>query len=175
VSRRDFIFLFGAATLSAPSVARAQEPGRTYRLALVFPFSRGHPNVATILDELRRHGFLEGVNLSNVGALGVPMSKLEPTIIEAAKASPDVIIAGGGWMTRIWQRATRTIPIVTVADDLVRENLVGSFARPEGNTTGISLLAAELDGKRQELLMEMLPDARRIGRWQTSTPLGQNT
>jgi putative ABC transport system substrate-binding protein len=49
------------------------------------------------------------------------------------------------------------------SDHLVRENLVKSFAHPEGNTTGISILASELDGKRQELLMEMLPDARRIG------------
>src|SRR5215470_11762372 len=60
-------------------------------------------------------------------------------VTEALKAGPDVIIAGGGWGTRIW-------PV-----------------RPEGNTTGIRILASELDGKRQELLMEMLPDARRIG------------
>ena len=52
---------------------------------------------------------------------------------------------------------------MTLSDDLVRENLVKSFAHPEGNTTGISILASELDDKRQELLMEMLPDARRIG------------
>ena len=37
-----------------------------------------------------------------------------------------------------------------------------SLARPGGNTTGVSILATELDGKRQELLMEVLPNARRM-------------
>src|SRR5215471_3505283 len=105
--RRDFIFLIGGAVLPLRSVARAQEPGRKYRIAFVYPYPRGHPYVATIFDELRGNGFLEGVNLSNVGALGVPMSNIEPTIIEAARASPDVIVAAGGWITRMWQRATR--------------------------------------------------------------------
>jgi len=39
---------------------------------------------------------------------------------------------------------------------------VRSMARPDGNTTGISLMATELDGKRQEILIEMVPGARRI-------------
>lgn len=39
---------------------------------------------------------------------------------------------------------------------------MGSIARPGGNTTGISIFATELDGKRQELLMELLPNARRM-------------
>jgi hypothetical protein len=37
-----------------------------------------------------------------------------------------------------------------------------SLARPGGNTTGVSILAPELDGKRQEILMEAVPGARRI-------------
>jgi putative ABC transport system substrate-binding protein len=45
---------------------------------------------------------------------------------------------------------------------MVAEKLVASLARPGGNTTGISLLSPELDGKRQEILMEAVPSARRI-------------
>jgi hypothetical protein len=91
--RRDFIFLIGGAVLPVRSVARAQEPGRKYRIVFVYPYPRRHPYVATIFDELRGNGFLEGVNLSNVGAFDVPMSNIEPTIIEAARAGPDVIVA----------------------------------------------------------------------------------
>jgi hypothetical protein len=40
--------------------------------------------------------------------------------------------------------------------------LVNSQARPNGNTTGVSILATELDGKRQELLIEAIPGQ---GRW----------
>src|SRR5262249_11206102 len=45
---------------------------------------------------------------------------------------------------------------------MVGQGLVASLARPGGNITGISILATELDGKRQEILMEMVPTARRV-------------
>src|SRR5262249_37809653 len=40
--------------------------------------------------------------------------------------------------------------------------LVRSLARPGGNTTGVSILAADLDGKRQEVLLEFFPGVRRL-------------
>jgi putative ABC transport system substrate-binding protein len=46
--------------------------------------------------------------------------------------------------------------------DLVRQRFVSSLAHPGGNTTGVSLLATELDGKRLELLMGLVPTARHI-------------
>ena len=45
---------------------------------------------------------------------------------------------------------------------MVGEGLVRSLAHPDGNTTGVSIFATELDGKRQELLIELIPGARRI-------------
>jgi putative ABC transport system substrate-binding protein len=60
------------------------------------------------------------------------------------------------------QKATRTIPIVATADDLVLSGLVSSLAHPGGNTTGVSILATELDSKRLELLTELVPAARHI-------------
>ena len=45
--------------------------------------------------------------------------------------------------------------------------LVNSLARPNGNTTGVSILAPELDGKRQEILIEAVPGLRRM----TSLPI----
>jgi putative ABC transport system substrate-binding protein len=63
---------------------------------------------------------------------------------------------------RAAQQATKTIPILAFTDDLIGSGLVDSMARPSGNTTGISLLANELDGKRQELLIEIVPGLRRI-------------
>jgi putative ABC transport system substrate-binding protein len=164
IRRRDVIAgLLFAVTMRR---ARAQQAGRTYKVAIVTSLPRSHPYHITLFDELRRHGFIEGENLSYVGAFDVPfppyIANAEPAAVEAAKASPDVIVTGGASDTRMWQRVTRTIPIVTISDDLIGQNLVASFAHPEGNTTGISILATELDGKRQGLLMEMLPDVRRI-------------
>ena len=49
-----------------------------------------------------------------------------------------------------------------MSDDMVRSGLVGSMSRPNGNITGVSILAATLDGKRQEILIEAVPGLRRI-------------
>jgi ABC-type uncharacterized transport system substrate-binding protein len=49
-----------------------------------------------------------------------------------------------------------------LTDDMVGQGFVRSLAKPGGNTTGVTLLASELDGKRQEILLEALPGARRI-------------
>ena len=59
------------------------------------------------------------------------------------------------------QQVTRTVPIAGVADDMVASGLVASLARPGSNTTGVSILTTELDGKRQELLFELVPGSRR--------------
>jgi putative tryptophan/tyrosine transport system substrate-binding protein len=48
-----------------------------------------------------------------------------------------------------------------MTDDMVGSGLVSSMADPGGNTTGLSLLAAELDGNRQEFLIELIPGVRR--------------
>jgi len=63
---------------------------------------------------------------------------------------------------RALQKITQTIPLIGMTEDMVAEGLVASLARPGGNTTGISLLSPELDGKRQDLLLEAVPSARKL-------------
>jgi ABC-type uncharacterized transport system substrate-binding protein len=74
-----------------------------------------------------------------------------------------VIIAIGLPAARAAQQATTTIPIVAAVGDLVASGLIASLAKPNGNITGESLLTPELDGKKLEVLKEMLPRARRFG------------
>ena len=74
-------------------------------------------------------------------------------------------------VTRAVQQATKSIPIVAIADDMVGEGLVESIARPNGNTTGISILATELDGKRQDILIEAVPGIRRMAALADSSTL----
>ena len=81
---------------------------------------------------------------------------------DLVKARVDVIYASGDIAIRAAQRATTTIPILGNTEDLVAAGLVESLARPDGNTTGTSFLSAELDGKRQEILIEVVPGLRRI-------------
>ena len=79
-----------------------------------------------------------------------------------SKAHVDVIYVAGDAAIRAAQRATTTIPILGITEDMVGSGLVNSLARPGGNTTGVSILATELDGKRQEILIEAVPGLRRM-------------
>src|SRR5215471_14979397 len=163
VRRRDLILLLasGAACLLWTD-ARAQEPGRIYRLGMLSDVPREDATMVATFDELRRAGFVEGQNLRVEGSFSIRDEETPEVAARLVAAGVDVIWTGGHPRTRIAQQATRTIPIVTMADDLVLSGLVSPLSHPGSNTTGISLLATELDGKRQELLIELVPAARHI-------------
>jgi putative tryptophan/tyrosine transport system substrate-binding protein len=72
------------------------------------------------------------------------------------------VVGGGSPSIRSVQAVAPTIPIIGVADDMVAAGLAQSLVKPGGNVTGVSLFAPELDGKRQELLIELLPGVRRL-------------
>jgi len=72
----------------------------------------------------------------------------------AVKAPADAIVAFGPVRIRAVQMATKTIPLLTISEDLVAEGLASSLARPDRNTTGISLISPDLDGKRGDLLLD---------------------
>jgi putative ABC transport system substrate-binding protein len=146
--------------MGAPA-AWGQHAGRIYRLGFVV--QPPHRQFEALFDELTRRGFIEGENLLvDPRGFGLAVNELEVAAVAVVNASPDVIYAGGDAAGRAAQRATATIPIVVLSDDVIRAHLVPSLARPGGNITGISILATELDGKRLELLMEIVPGIRRI-------------
>jgi putative ABC transport system substrate-binding protein len=116
-----------------------------------------------MFDELRLNGFVEGKNLevfpNGFEASDQNLAELALALVEA---SPDAIATGPELPLRALQARTRAIPLIGMSEDMVAEGLVASLARPGGNITGISLLSPELDGKRQDLLIEAVPNARRI-------------
>jgi len=77
-------------------------------------------------------------------------------------AQPDAIVSGPERQTRALQQLTRTIPLIGMTEDMVGEGLVASLARQCGNISGISLLSPELDGKRQQILIDAVPGLRRV-------------
>jgi putative ABC transport system substrate-binding protein len=76
---------------------------------------------------------------------------------------PRVFLAFGDAALAAARQATTTIPIVGLTDDMVGGGHVASMAHPEGNTTGVSIQAGELDAKRLELLHQLVPAAHRVG------------
>jgi putative tryptophan/tyrosine transport system substrate-binding protein len=158
--RREFIALMGAAAW--PFAAMAQQAGRTYRVGGLSGVLRDSPATVAMFDELRRLGFIEGQNLTIVWRAYALHIDLAPEFAaELVKSKVDVIYAAGDAGIRAAQQATATIPILGITRDMVGHGLVNSLARPGGNTTGVSVLATELDGKRQDILIEAVPGLRR--------------
>ena len=170
MKRREVITLLGGAAAVWAVVARAQEPGRVYRLGCLLPADRQRPAYVAFFDELRLHGFFEGRNLDVIpGGFDVERDRIDAVVGSILKATPDAIISGPDRYTRALQEATQTIPILGMSEDMVADGLVDSLSRPGGNTTGISVLSPLLDGKRQDLLIEAVPGVRRIAAFLDST------
>jgi putative tryptophan/tyrosine transport system substrate-binding protein len=159
--RREFITLLaGAAAL--PFAAQAEDAGRTYRLGIMTGGPREAPRIAAFFDEFKVFGFTESQNLTVVaGGFGLRRDQFAEYARTLVKSNPDVVVSAGQAATRAAKDATQTIPVVGQSADMVAAGLVRSFARPGGNITGISI-QLELDGKRQDMLIEAIHSARHI-------------
>ena len=160
--RREFICLAGCATLVCSLGVHAQEAGRLYRVALAMPVGRDEPAVLAFLDELRAQGFVEGKNLVIVGGQPTANEHIPTVVPLILQTAPDVIVTSGDVVARAFQKATQSIPLIVMTEDMVAAGYAASMARPGGNATGISLMSPDLDGKRQDILIEAVPDAKRI-------------
>jgi len=161
--RRDFIGLVGGTALAWPLGARSQEPGRLYRLALVITAGRDELPTLAFFDEMRVQGFVEGKNLEIIPDGFLIRNEQAATVVPAiVKAAPDVIVSAGDFITQKFQEETKSIPLVAMTEDMVAAGFAASLAKPGRNITGISLMSPDLDGKRQDLLIEAVPNAHRI-------------
>jgi putative tryptophan/tyrosine transport system substrate-binding protein len=95
-------------------------------------------------------------------AYGQHVDLISQYAAELINARVDVIAVTGDATVRAIQQATKTIPIVALTDDLFASGFVNSLGRPDGNTTGVSILVREGDGKRQDILIEAVPGLRRM-------------
>jgi len=159
--RRNFIAGL-AGTVAFPFAARAQTPNRVYSLAHLATSSDSEAFTRqTTLPELARLGFVEGRNLVFNARVGEP--DLMPALMrELLAGQPDAVIALGPLELRAAGAATRIVPIVSFGVDPTELGLAASYARPGGNVTGVVISAEELEGKRLSILLEAIPDRRRV-------------
>jgi putative tryptophan/tyrosine transport system substrate-binding protein len=99
-------------------------------------------------------------------------NKVPSLISELLQLKPDVLVLQTLTSLRAVKQLTTTTPVVMVAsNDPVETGIVDSLARPGGNITGIARLTRELNGKRLELLKEIIPGLSRVGvLWDTNGP-----
>ncbi|MBL8383575.1 MAG: ABC transporter substrate-binding protein [Burkholderiales bacterium] len=165
--RRRFLGL-AAAAAAVPASARAQVPGRNYRIGMLMPTAPPADGVnaaAMIPQALGTHGFVAGRNLAvERRYAGGDIARLGALAQELAGAGVDAIVAIGPAAVAAARRATAATPIVFYGNfDPVALGLVASLARPGGNVTGVVIAPdGTLAAKRLELLAEAVPAARRI-------------
>ena len=154
-----------AAVLSALCfAAAAQQPTKVYRLGYLGGGLGIEEREETFRQGLRELGYIEGQNIVIEWRFAKgDENRLPELAVELVRLSPDVLITAGTQPTRALNDSTTTIPIVvTTAGDLVGRGLVASLARPGGNITGVTNLNLDLNGKRLEILKEIVPRAARV-------------
>ena len=152
-----------AMLLAAGAIAQGQQPKKVVRLGYLSSTDPATESARAeaIRQALRERGHIEGQNIATEYryAEGKP-DRYPELAADLVRLKVDIIVVGGG-VSQVWaaKNATKTIPIVMVAQrsDPVEAGLVESLARPGGNVTGVTNLVRELGGKRLELFKEAVP------------------
>jgi putative ABC transport system substrate-binding protein len=168
--RREFLSLASGAAASWPRIARAQTKPV---VAVISPLSAraADPNIEALRRGLHDLGLDEGRDFTfALRFLDGNMALAPAVAAEVVALKVDVIIAGAAIPVIETHKATRTIPIVVtgLGGDPIGLGLARSMARPGGNVTGLLFNALTISGsfgmvgKQLALLVEMVPDLRRI-------------
>jgi putative ABC transport system substrate-binding protein len=161
--RREFITLLGGAA-AWPLAARAA--GKLPTIGFLGQSTRSAASewVAAFVQRLRELGWIEGRTIAiEYRWVEGREERFAQGAAELVRLKVDVIVTSGTTAVIASKQATSIIPIVfATAGDPVGNHLVASLARPGGNATGLSILSADLAGKRLELLREFMPDLRRL-------------
>jgi putative ABC transport system substrate-binding protein len=164
MKRREFIGLIVGAATALPLAARAQQPRKNPRLAILLFNSPQIDPIGPLLQGLQSFGYVDGKSIAIEYRYAEGKAERLPGLAsELVQLKPDVIFAYGGDVAPHAKRATASIPIVVmVSNDPVQSGLVTSISRPGGNVTGITLIYDDLAGKMLELLKEVMPGISRV-------------
>lgn len=172
--RKTIIGVVLSAMLSALCFpAMAQQTKKVPRIGVLWPTAPPDPFLDAFKQGLRELGYIQGQNIAieERWAEGKP-EQLPALAADLVRLKVDVIVTRQTPPAQAAKQATSTIPIVmALITDPVASGLVASLAQPGGNITGLSNLAPDLDGKRLELLKEILPKVTRVAfMWDPAGP-----
>lgn len=156
--------LLGAAIAAASADALAQQPARSRKIGVLIDGAAPHPLPDALRSSLQRLGYVEGqtVTYDVRFADGQPARAAEHAA-DLVRGGVDLIVAHFTPAVRAAMTATKTIPIIMApAGAPVETGMVKSLSRPGGNVTGVTNMAAELGGRRLQLLRDMIPGLRRV-------------
>ena len=152
-----------ARTLACASMPLAQALERIFRVVALSELPRFAPTEDRWRSALRTRGYVEGQNLMLDFRWGDGRPEtIRKLAADVAAGQPDVVLTTGTPAALAAKQATKTIPIVTISGDPIREGLVAALSRPGGNVTGVFLPLDDLAAKRVQLLSELVPNLRTV-------------
>jgi putative tryptophan/tyrosine transport system substrate-binding protein len=166
IDRRTFLAGTGAVLLASPLAGEAQQAAKVFRVGYLGNSSASlEPDLVEALRQgLRNLSYVENQNIIIEYRWAEGKYDRFPSLVaDLIQHQVDVIVTAGTPGTLAAKQATRTIPIVmAVSADAVGAGLVDSLARPGANVTGLTTMVQELEGKRVELLKNIVPKLSRI-------------
>ena len=163
--RRRFVIALGAGLLAAPFPLAAQTQ-KLHRIGFLGnSTAEAEANLTGPFREgLRDLGYVEGRNVAIEYRWANGDYKAFPRLIaELVSRNVEVIVTAGTPAALAVQRGAPKVPLVMVAvGDPVGTHLVASLATPGGNSTGLTSIAPDLEGKRLELLNEVVPKLAQV-------------
>src|SRR5262249_23651524 len=143
--------------------AQAQQAGKVPRIGVLFIGGQNQPHLEAFKQELQERGYTEGKNIVFEYRYAEGRENRLPELAaELVHVKVEVIVVTADISAQAAQQATKTIPIVVTTGDPVAWGLADSLAKPGGNVTGLSVLLADLSGKRVEILRETFPKLTRL-------------
>lgn len=156
--------------------AEAQQPAKIARIGYLGSGSASSAaaHLLAFRQKLRDLGYTEGKQIVIEGRYSEGKTERLPQLAgELVRLPVDVILTGGNEAVQAAKKITQSVPIVMAfSGDPVGIGVVNSLARPAGNVTGLTNLAAELTAKRLELLKEIVPNLRKVAvLWNPQDPI----
>ena len=176
MSKSLVLFVLAALSLfMTPIVAEAQS-AKIHRIGFLSPASPSSlaPRVEAFRQGLRELGYRENQNIIIEYRWGEGTDqRLTGLAAELARLNVGILMVHGVLAAQAARKASNRIPIVCFAcGDVIGTGLVGSLARPDGNITGITVIAPEVSGKRLQLLREAVPGLIRVAvLWNSGNPV----
>ncbi len=165
MDRRAFLVSAASATVLPQQIAVAQKNARTVKIGWLTAQQEASltPYLAAMRQGFSELGYVEGQNLFINYRFGNDQLDRVPELAEElVKSGVELIVAQGAAVSKIAKQSL-PIPIVYIfSGDPTAAGLADSLSRPRGTMTGLTLMAAELNGKRLEILRDIVPRLRRV-------------
>jgi putative tryptophan/tyrosine transport system substrate-binding protein len=164
MQRKIVIWLLATSFLATGSVCWAQPAKKIPRIGYFTLGAGPSERDEAFKQGLRELGWVDGQTIAiEYRWLAGKLDRVPSVAEELVRLNVDLIFATSAAVIRAAKEATTTIPIIMpAASDPVGSGFIASLARPGGNVTGMSAMILELEGKRLELLREIVPRIARV-------------